>query len=265
MDPKISIIIPCYNSEATLEETLISVRDQVFQGWEAIIINDGSPDNIEAIALEWVEKDSRFKYFKKENGGLGSARNYGIEKAVGIYILPLDSDNKVKPAYTEKAIPILEQQPEVGVVYGNAQYFGEKEGFWKVGPFNKYKMLNHNYIDACAIIRKEVFDELGLYDTNMPYQGHEDWEFWLRVIKSKFLFYYIKEMAFDYRVTENSMIRSFSKEMVLKNENYIVKKHSDLYQKYYSELFKMYIELEKELSVLKSLGLVQKLRKYFNI
>ena len=67
----ISIIIPSYNTEQTLEETCISVINQEYQNWEAIIVNDGSPDNLEEIALEWVKRDSRFKYFKKENGGLG--------------------------------------------------------------------------------------------------------------------------------------------------------------------------------------------------
>lgn len=80
MSTKLSIIIPCYNSESTLETTLKSVLNQEFQEWEAIMVNDGSPDNLEAIALKYVQKDTRFIYFKKENGGLGSARNYGIKK-----------------------------------------------------------------------------------------------------------------------------------------------------------------------------------------
>ena len=67
MQPKVSIIIPCYNSESTLNETLQSVFDQKYEAWEAIMVNDGSPDNLETIALNWVEKDDRFKYYKKTN------------------------------------------------------------------------------------------------------------------------------------------------------------------------------------------------------
>ena len=96
MSTKISIIIPCYNSEATLEDTLKSVADQDYQDWEVVIVNDGSLDATEEIALKWVDEDNRFIYFKKENEGLGKARNYGIERAKGIYILPLDSDNLVE-------------------------------------------------------------------------------------------------------------------------------------------------------------------------
>ena len=78
MKPILSIIIPCYNSESTLAETLISVVNQEYEHWEAIIVNDGSPDNVEAIALKWIEKEARFRYFKKSKVGLGSAWNIGI-------------------------------------------------------------------------------------------------------------------------------------------------------------------------------------------
>ncbi|HBY69944.1 MAG TPA: glycosyl transferase family 2, partial [Flavobacteriaceae bacterium] len=117
----LSIIIPCYNSEATLEETLISVVGQDYDCWEAILVNDGSPDCLEKIALAWKEKDSRIHYYKKKNGGLGSARNYGIEKAKGKYILPLDSDNKVRSTFAKDAISILKNKEHIGVVYGNAE------------------------------------------------------------------------------------------------------------------------------------------------
>lgn len=225
MNPVLSIIIPCYNSAQTAEETFQSILDQHYDDWEALIVNDGSPDNIEEIALKWVEKDKRFKYFKKENGGLGTARNYGIKKANGKYILPLDSDNKIGKEYAKLAIDILEQDNSIGVVYGNPIYFGDKTGDWIVGDFNLVKMASTNYIDACAIIRKEVFNTLGVYDTHMPYQGVEDWELWIRVTKSKFNFHYLNQSTFYYRVTSNSMIRSFEPKMTEAVMAYLYTKH----------------------------------------
>ena len=115
-------------------------------------------------------------------------------------------------------------------------YFGEKEGIWEVGSFNIYKMLVHNYIDACSIIRKSVFDIIGHYDTNLPYQGHEDWDLWLSVINSPFDFYYLEEITFDYRVSNNSMIKSFDKKMLEDNIEYIQKKHFKLYVNAFMEL-----------------------------
>lgn len=252
MNPMVSIIIPCYNTEQTLEETLLSVHLQDFKDWEAIIVNDGSPDKLEAIALNWVSKDNRFKYFKKDNGGLGSARNYGIEKSKGIYILPLDSDNKIRSFFVTKAVNILETNNSVGVVYGNAKRFGDINEFWEVGEFNKYKLLYHNYIDACSVIRKRVFDDLGLYDEEMPHQGHEDWEFWLRVVSSSHTFHYLNDITFDYRVSENSMIRNFDDVMLKQNIEYIQKKHHYLYCESYRGLFLNHIELIRDYNKLRS-------------
>ena len=80
--PKISIIVPCYNQAQYLDECLQSALDQTFQNWECIIINDGSPDETEEFAKNWTEKDARFLYFKKENGGVSFARNFGIGKSI---------------------------------------------------------------------------------------------------------------------------------------------------------------------------------------
>lgn len=247
MKPKVSIIIPCYKTEKTLSETLQSVLDQNFNEWEALIINDGSPDNLEAIAIEWAHKDARFKYFKKENGGLGSARNYGISHAAGEFILPLDSDNKIRPNFVKNALKVFKTKSEVGVVYGDAMRFGEENSIWNVGDFDVHRILEHNYIDACAIIRKSVFDLVGYYDCNMPFQGHEDWDFWLSVVASPYEFCYLKEITFDYRVSKNSMINSFNSVMLNKNIEFIRKKHYNSYVNSFLELSKKRKVSEKDL------------------
>ena len=236
MNPILSIIIPCYNSEATLEETLKSVLNQEFQEWEAIIVNDGSPDNLETIAIKYIEKDTRFKYFKKENGGLGSARNYGIQKSKGHYILPLDSDNQIEKDFALSAIPIFENDIEVGVVHGDAEYYGDKKGIWEVDEFNLDRMLAHNYIDACAIYRKNIWEQVGGYDEKMPHQGHEDWEFWVSLAGLKTKFHHLKKVTFKYYFSGKSMIRSFTDEMVLINQDYIIKKHSRLFHEHYCKI-----------------------------
>ena len=115
MTPQLSIIIPCYNSENTLKGTLISVFEQDFQDWEAIIINDGSTDSTEKIAIDWVEKDKRFKCFSKPNEGLGKTRNFGITNALGEYILPLDSDNLIEKSFATKAIEVLESNVDIAL------------------------------------------------------------------------------------------------------------------------------------------------------
>ena len=93
MKHKISIIIPCYNQSAYLEKCLYSVQSQNYQNWECIMIDDGSSDNTREIAENWAQKDARFIYFHKENGGVSSARNVGIDKSSGEFIYFLDSDD----------------------------------------------------------------------------------------------------------------------------------------------------------------------------
>ncbi|VNM49583.1 putative glycosyltransferase [Streptococcus pneumoniae] len=88
----ISIVVPIYNVENYLRMCLDSIQNQTYQNFECLLINDGSPDN-SAVCREYVAKDSRFRYFEKENGGLSSARNLGIERSGGAYITFVDSDD----------------------------------------------------------------------------------------------------------------------------------------------------------------------------
>lgn len=244
MSPKLSIIIPCFNAERTLESTLQSVLDQDFQDWEVIIVNDGSIDNTEEIALRWAAKDARFFYFVKPNEGLGKTRNYGIKQAKGTYILPLDADNQLLRGFAQEAIAVLENDKNIGVVHGHAEYFGEKSGTWRIEKYNFAKILTNNYIDACAVYRKELWTKVGGYDVNMPFQGHEDWEIWLAFGNLQVNFYHLGTITFKYFVSNNSMIRSFSNEMLVANQDYIANKYS---KQYYTAYVNKCDELEQEL------------------
>lgn len=222
--------------------------NQDFQEWEAIIVNDGSTDTTEEIALRWVKKDRRFKYYAKQNEGLGKTRNYGISRANGIYILPLDSDNQIEKDFSVDAIAVFEKDSSIGVVYGDAEYFGEKTGLWKVDEYNLEKMLVANYIDACAIYKRILWKKVGGYDENMPHQGHEDWEFWIALGVLNVKFHHLKKVTFKYSVSKNSMIRLFTNEMVLLNEDYIVKKHSSQYYRHYLDILLLSEKKDKDFS-----------------
>ena len=89
----ISIVVPIYNVENYLRMCLDSIQNQTYQNFECLLINDGSPDNSADICREYVAKDARFRYFEKENGGLSSARNFGIEHSTGVYVTFIDSDD----------------------------------------------------------------------------------------------------------------------------------------------------------------------------
>ena len=97
----ISIIVPIYNVESYLRMCLDSIEHQTYSNIEVLLINDGSPDSSGEICQEYVARDSRFRYFEKENGGLSDARNYGIERSNGMYLTFVDSDDWLSLTYVE--------------------------------------------------------------------------------------------------------------------------------------------------------------------
>ena len=107
--PAISIIIPVYNVEKYLRRCLDSVLNQTFSDWQAICVNDGSPDNSAEILAEYAARDSRFVVVTKENGGLSDARNAGMPYANGEYIMYLDSDDFIHPQTMEIAYHLAQR------------------------------------------------------------------------------------------------------------------------------------------------------------
>ena len=114
---KFSIVIPVYNVEDYIEKCLNSIKIQTYSNFEAIIVNDGSPDNSEKIIKKYL-KDKRFKYYKKKNGGLSDARNYGVKFATGDYLLFIDSDDYIDEFLLEKINEKLEKE-QVDVIKFN--------------------------------------------------------------------------------------------------------------------------------------------------
>jgi glycosyltransferase involved in cell wall biosynthesis len=202
---KISIVIPCYNHGSVLEETLSSI-ERVRNGsvHEVIIVNDGSTDP-ETCKLFEKLANSEYKIIHQQNRGVGPARNAAIAIAGGEFILPLDSDNRIRETYLTRGTQLLLENPRIGVVYGNAEYFGKKTGIWEVPGFDIVRLIEGNYIDACALYRKSVWESINGYDEKMPWMGYEDWDFWQRVVLQGWQFHHLKEIAFDYRVSGVSM------------------------------------------------------------
>ena len=107
--PKVSIIIPVYKSVNVLKKAVSSVWNQSFTDFEILLIDDGSPDDSIKLCYELQREDDRIRVFHKENGGICSARNYGLEKAQGKYIAFLDHDDEYDKQYLEDNVKLLEQ------------------------------------------------------------------------------------------------------------------------------------------------------------
>ncbi|TAF46997.1 MAG: glycosyltransferase [Sphingobacteriales bacterium] len=239
MIPKLSVIIPCYNQGYFLEECIESIIKLLEEGlMEIIIINDGSTDDTPLYLNKVEELYPAIRIINQENKGLANARNEGIKMAQGVYILPLDADNKVKPDYILKAIEVLDTN-KADIVYAKPLFFGEDIAWRKFNThaFDASQLMMGNYIDACAIYKKSVWEKNNGYDSQMPYHGVEDWEFWVHSIKNGFRFYFIDEELYYYRIVGNSMITQ-TVELDKGNQNftYIVHKHSELYIQLINEL-----------------------------
>ena len=252
--PIISIVIPCYNHGQYIDEAIKSVEESESDIYEIIIINDGSTDDLTNKRLIELKNNGYHVVFQ-ENQGLCKSRNNGIRLSRGKYILPLDADNKITPELISLSIKILNSDPLVSIVYSDRQNFGESCDLVDVGRFNLALLLKENYIDACAVYRKSVWEEIGGYDEKMPAQGFEDWEFWISAAEKNFKFYYIPKPLFYYRVLGNSMARTMEKNPKFNSLlEYIYKKHSLIMnEKFINEIFELKDEVNRlQLEIKKS-------------
>ena len=219
----ISVVIPAYNAGQFLDETLESVLSQTYENWECIIVNDGSTDNTESVAKKWCEKDSRFRLTNKENGGLSSARNWGIKESKAEYIAFLDADDILTSDSLEVRINVLIEQ-NVDLVATKLQHFTDKlpkvsknnarqdvlyyakEGLTQLMAFNKVT-------PSTVLCKKSVMDEVGGFTWH---KKAEDLHCWLKVLFAGYKIYRIDETLLLYRLVENSMSstdRNCSKEV----------------------------------------------------
>lgn len=234
-NPTISIIVPCYNQAEFLDETLQSVIDQEFQNWECIIVNDGSPDNTEDIAKEWVEKDCRIKYYTKRNTGVSDTRNFGIKHATGEFILPLDADDTIDKSYIKEALIVFEKQPKVKLVYSNIRFFGTVNREKILSAYRYQNMLTENQIFVSAIFRKSDFLKTNGYNLNMA-DGLEDWDFWLSFLDENDLVIKLDGFYLNYRIKARSRSTEIS---INKNENLLIqifKNHTSLFLRFFNPI-----------------------------
>jgi glycosyltransferase involved in cell wall biosynthesis len=203
---KVSIVIPCYNHGVMLREALASVEQIRNENLlEVILVDDGSSDaEMTRILAEATE--AGYCVVPQPNRGPGAARNTGIRLAKGEFILPLDSDNRLRDVYLNQGVSLLKDNPSIGVVYADAEYFGERSGRLCVPDFNLLSLLRMNFIDNCALYRRKLWEEVGGYDEQKSLMGVEDWDLWLRLAYRGTAFVHLDKIAFDYRVRNDSVM-----------------------------------------------------------
>lgn len=204
----ISVIIPAYNAERTILQTLESVQQQTFADFEMIVINDGSSDR----TLDLLEQvsDPRLQVFSYSNGGLPTARNRGIAHATGEYITFLDADDLWTPDKLELQLAALQQHPQAGLAYSWTHYMDEQgESFHGCQPIyftgNVYpQLLVGNFLDSGSnpLICRQAIATAGEFDPTL--KSCEDWDYWLR-IAAKWQFVVVPKAQIFYRRTAGAM------------------------------------------------------------
>lgn len=206
VSPLVSVIIPCYRQAHFLADAVESVIGQTFEDWELVIVNDGSPDNTTQVAQELIARYPRHSIalIETPNRGVAAARNLGIRRSHGRYVLPLDADDMIAPTMLERCVELLESYPTVAIAYTHIQHFGLQNDVWPCGPFDLRAMIYMNRIAYCAMFRREVFESVGGYKTNTG--GYCDWDFWLSALECGWTGQLIPEPLFMYRKAGPSMI-----------------------------------------------------------
>ena len=205
---KVSIIVPVYNVEEYLEKCLDSLINQTFKDIEIIIVNDGSPDNSEKIINKYIEKYHNIKYLKKKNGGLSSARNYGIKHAKGEYILFIDSDDYIENNMTELMYnKIINDNSDIVVCefnydFGNKKIRSYSNLDYTSDPKKKYLLTPPM---ACIrMYKKELFNDIkfreGIY--------YEDLEINPKMVLYAKKISFLDEALYNYVIRDNSIMRT---------------------------------------------------------
>jgi len=200
----VSIIIPCFNDGKYLAEALTSAQTQTYPDLEIIIVDDHSTDPFTCTFLqELTERGHNVLSLPDGKKGPSAARNLGITAAKGVFILPLDADDRIEPTYAEKAVEHMRRNAAIGICYCKARRFGLKHGPWRLRPYSWDDMLAGNMIFAAAMFRKKDWEAIGGYDEALLI-GLEDYAFWINLIALGREVVRIDEELFWYRMKSGS-------------------------------------------------------------
>ncbi|MEM3041641.1 MAG: glycosyltransferase, partial [Nitrososphaerota archaeon] len=187
---KVSVIIPTYNYQEYISQSIESVLKQTVQDFEIIVVDDGSTDNTRSVVQVYVDKyPQKVRYIYKENGGVASALNVGIQMAQGKYIAWLSADDIFFPTKLEKQLQVFEMYPEVGLCYtdllvidGSGRLLKEQRSSYYPNRETRIReLLFKPYINgSTAMFRRECVEKLGGFDEELNYTA--DLEFWYRIL-----------------------------------------------------------------------------------
>lgn len=236
MQPLVSVIMPAYNAERYIAESIQSVLDQSYGNWELVVVDDGSTDKTAETVQRFAAGDSRVKCISQRNSGQGKARNTGIENSSGSLIAFLDSDDLWLPEKLERQVQFL-IDTKVDVVYSDIIIFydvdtdlGPTEFPTVTGKSEGRKMFDLLLLEnripvASVVLRREIFNVAGPFEESRTYQACEDYDLWLKLAAQGALFYGMPAKLVKYR--RHSMAMTVKESKVLKPMLRVIRRHID--------------------------------------
>ena len=210
----VSIIIPCYNAEKYLRQTLESVRWQSYRNWECILIDDGSTDSSAEIFYSFQSSDSRFRYLYQTNQGPSIARNTGVNQSVGEFIQFLDADDILLQNRLHECVEKFHANSTADIVYSDFVLYEKGQKFLRTLPA---KIPNGDVVKAMlfdlnihfvvlmhSMMFRRPMVEAHPFDTSLPYWA-EDQDCWIRMAMDNAKFTFIDSILVIYRFTENNL------------------------------------------------------------
>lgn len=206
-DELVSIVMPAYNAEKYISESIESVLNQTYRNFELIIVNDCSNDNTEKIILNYKKKDKRITYIKNEiNKGVGESRNVGVQNSIGNWIAFIDSDDLWSNNKIEKQMKFIKNDEKIKFTYTGSSFINKNGKSFnydmRVPKKVDYKtLLKQNTISCSSVLisKKLILN----YEMPRGYM-HEDYATWLTILKVENYAYGIDEPLLFYRIMENS-------------------------------------------------------------
>ena len=215
MTPRISIIIPAYNVEPFLAETLASVQQQTFHDFEVIVVDDGSTDLTGEVAQRFAEKDERFILLRQKKVGECVARNVALERVRGEWIAFLDADDVWLPEKLAAQLDLLKQEPNANLLFSDYFLWDGKNDFGRRysdsrkfpdGDVGRRLIFFDLFGTSTVMIKREALDAVGLMDIELS--AAPDWDLWLRIAERGLCSKGVRQPLARYRLWSGNVSRN---------------------------------------------------------
>ena len=210
--PAVSIIVPAWGAAHLVGETLASIQRQDFDDWEAIVVDDGAPDDVAGAVAPFVAADPRIRFLATRHGGVSAARNHAIAAARAPLIALLDGDDTYRPGYLRIMTAAIDADPGLGLVTCDAIFTGQaaREGhrysdYWpQPGGATLEAVLTRRFnIFIACIIRRAAIDAVDGFDETQP--SSEDLDLWIRILERGWRVGRVAEPLVSYRRRSGSL------------------------------------------------------------